>query len=323
MDIELVEIIPAQVEGEGVTTAPVRTLYDILRKLRDGAQVEMELVKNELALRSSRSSFAMPVIKADEFPVMSSSDFGHTFTVPASDLRMLIDRTKFAMSTEETRYYLGGIYLHEAYGETTSVRHLRAVSTDGHRLARVDVPLPDGAAGMEGVIVPRKTVNEVRKLVEGDADVTISVSKTKIRFDVGGAVMTSKVIDGTFPDYSRVIPRGNDKIADVDRGELTAAVDRVSTIDQSRTLAIQMDLGKDGITFSARSPEGGTAVEEVPARYYADSMHVGFNSRYLIDIAGVISDDEMRFILADGGSPALIRGATDESSLFVIMPMRI
>jgi len=231
MDLEIVEGVPARIERDGRTTAPAHTLYDIVRKLRDGSQVELEALagRNEMALRSGRSTFTLACLPPEDYPVMSAGELPHNFSLSAGELRQLIDRTRFAISTEETRYYLNGIYLHSTKANEVPV--LRAVATDGHRLAKVELTAPEGAAGMPGVIVPRKTVLELRKLVEeGEAEVQIALGESKIRCAVGDAALTSKLIDGTFPDYDRVIPSGNDKVLEIACKEFAEAVDRVATI---------------------------------------------------------------------------------------------
>ena len=240
----------------------------------------------------------------------------------AVDLRSLIDRTRFAISTEETRYYLNGIYLHAADSEGVEV--LRTVATDGHRLARVELPLPDGAAGMPGVIVPRKAVSEIRKLVEEtDGDVSVSLSDAKIRFSTGETVLTSKLIDGTFPDYERVIPTGNDKVLETDCKILSHAVDRVSAISSEKSRSIKLNMEKGLVTLSASSPEHGSAIEEVEASYDAGQLEIGFNARYLLDIMQQIEGDAARFTMADAASPTVIRDVSDGSAVYVLMPMRV
>ncbi len=267
MDIEIVARTPAQGAKGGATTAPAHTLYDIVRKLREGAQIELDSTgdKGQLVLRSGRSTFTLACLPPEDYPLMSTGDLAHAFTVSGTELKRLIDRTRFAISTEETRYYLNGIYLHAA--RNNEVPMLRAVATDGHRLARMEIPLPEGASGMPGVIVPRKTVGEVRKLLDADGaadqDIVISLSDTKIRFVMGDTVLNSKLIDGTFPDYDRVIPSGNDKMLEIESKPFAEAVDRVSTISRAVKLAIE----RGSVTLSATSPENGTASEELEVRY--------------------------------------------------------
>ena len=235
MDLEIVERVPAQIQRDGRITAPAHTLYDIVRKLREGAQIEIEVggERNAMVLRSGRSTFTLACLPPEDYPVMASGELPHNFAFAAAETKALIDRTRFAISTEETRYYLNGIYLHATKNDEVPV--IRAVATDGHRLARVEMVLPEGAAGMPGIIVPRKTVLELRKLVdESEDEVQVALSETKIRFAVGEAALTSKLIDGTFPDYDRVIPSDNDKVLEVNCKEFAEAVDRVSTISTEK-----------------------------------------------------------------------------------------
>ncbi|HYM03901.1 MAG TPA: DNA polymerase III subunit beta [Stellaceae bacterium] len=324
MDLEIVASVAAQGVKPGATTAPAHTLYDIVRKLREGAQVEIEVGgdKGSMTLRSGRSTFTLACLPPEDYPLMTGGDLAHTFTLSAADLKRLIDRTRFAISTEETRYYLNGIYLHAA--KSNEVAMLRAVATDGHRLARMEIALPEGGAGMPGVIVPRKTVNELRKLIdEVDQDIAISLSDAKIRFVFGSAVLTSKLIDGTFPDYDRVIPTGNDKILEVDCKEFAEAVDRVSTISTEKSRAVKLAIERGSLTLSATSPENGTAIEEIEVRYTAAPLEIGFNSRYLLDIAEQIEGEGARFALADAASPTVVRDSADGSALYVLMPMRV
>jgi DNA polymerase-3 subunit beta len=246
----------------------------------------------------------------------------HSFTLAAADIKRLIDRTQFAISTEETRYYLNGIYLHSA-GSAKSAT-LRAVATDGHRLAQVELPLPDGAAGMPGVIVPRKTVGEVQRLIDdNDGEVLLELSSGKIRFSIGDVVLTSKLIDGTFPDYGRVIPAGNDKELVVDKKDFEAAVDRVSTVSSERGRAVKLALTSGRLVLSVTNPDSGSATEELEVDYGADALDIGFNSRYLLDIAAQIDGEVAVLKLADPGSPTLIQDKDPQGALYVLMPMRV
>ena len=325
MDLEIVERVPARVEREGRTTAPAHTLYDIVRKLREGAQVELETLgeRNEMVLRSGRSTFTLACLPPEDYPVMSAGELPHHFSLSAAELRSLIDRTRFAISTEETRYYLNGIYLHATKNNEVPV--IRAVATDGHRLARVEMTAPEGAAGMPGIIVPRKTVLELRKLVEEGAEeeVQIALGDTKIRCAIGEAALTSKLIDGTFPDYDRVIPANNDKILEVECKEFAEAVDRVSTISTERSRAVKLAIEQGNLVVSATSPENGTALEELEVRYQSSPMEIGFNSRYLLDITEQIDGEYAQFKMSDAGSPTIVCDREDGSALFVLMPMRV
>ncbi len=324
MDLDIVEAVPADVVRPGATTAPAHTFYEIVRKLPDGSQVEIEHSADDgqLTLRSGRSKFSLACLPVEDFPVLSGGELPFSFTLAAAELKTLIDRTRFAISTEETRYYLNGIYLHAAAGQSGEV--LRAVATDGHRLARVEITLPTGAAGMPGIIIPRKTVAEVRKLIdETDCDITVSLSETKLKFAFGDAVLTSKLIDGTFPDYERVIPADNDKILVVNCKSFSQAVDRVSAISTEKSRAIKLSLEKGTATLSASSPENGSAVEELEADYDSGSLEIGFNSRYLMDILAQVEGESARFAMADAASPTVVREVTDNSAIYVLMPMRV
>ncbi|RMF04798.1 MAG: DNA polymerase III subunit beta, partial [Alphaproteobacteria bacterium] len=243
-------------------------------------------------------------------------------TIPAADLKRLIEKTRFAISTEETRYYLNGIYLHCA--ESEAGEKLRAVATDGHRLAQVDVPLPEGASGMPGIIVPRKTVHEVYRLIEAaDDGVKVELSTSKIRFTAGDVVLTSKLIDGTFPDYERVIPKDNDKRLRVARTAFSSAVDRVSTLSSDKGRAVKLQLGDGKLVLSVNNPDSGSATEELDVEFKDDDLEIGFNARYLLDIASQLETDTAEFLLADPGSPTMVRDDGDTSALYVLMPMRV
>ena len=323
MDLDIAETVKADVALEGAITAPAHTLHDIVRKLPDGSQVELETSGDgQLFLRSGRSRFTLACIPPEEFPVMAADNLPHVFAISADGLRRLIDRTRFAISTEETRYYLNGIYVHSL--EKNGAPLMRAVATDGHRLASMEIPLPVGAEGMPGVILPRKAVTELRKLLEDvDGDVEVALSDTKARFVLDGATMTSKLIDGTFPDYERVIPSGNDKDLEVDRVQFNQAVDRVSAISSDKSRAVKLELTSGALTLSASSPEHGSATEEIEVAYQGDAMEIGFNSRYLLDITQQIEGDKAHFSLADAASPTILRESGDGSALYVLMPMRV
>ncbi|HXK53753.1 MAG TPA: DNA polymerase III subunit beta [Hyphomicrobiales bacterium] len=324
LDLEAVEAVPADIAGEGATTVPAHMFYDIVRKLPEGSQVELQTSEDgaSISVRSGRSRFTLQTLPKDDFPDLDAGAMGHRFTLSANDLKRLIDKTRFAMSTEETRYYLNGIFLHCA--ETDGLATLRAVATDGHRLARIELPAPEGSAGMPGIIVPRKTVEQLHRLIEDqEAPVTVEMSDAKIRFTFGQVVLTSKLIDGTFPDYARVIPQGNDKRLEVDAARFAQAVDRVSTISSERGRAVKLNLEGEKLVLSVNNPDSGSASEEIEVSYSGEALEIGFNSRYLLDIAGQLDHETARFDLADPGSPALVRDVSDEAALYVLMPMRV
>jgi DNA polymerase-3 subunit beta len=298
-------------------------LYDIVRKLPDGAEISLDTGSGQtMALKAGRARFSLQMLPDADFPDLQTGDLPISFTIPAELLKRLIDRTQFAISTEETRYYLNGIYFHVvgAGGEA----RLRAVATDGHRLAKAEAPAPEGSVGMPGIILPRKTVGEIQKLLERpDAEVTIGLSDSKLRLAMGDLVLTSKLIDGTFPDYERVIPKANDKVLTLDKADFERAVDRVSTVSSDRGRAVKLSLAEDRMVLAVNNPDSGSATDEIPVDYGADPLEIGFNSRYLLDIAGQLTTENAIFRLADPGSPTLIEGSGEADALYVLMPMRV
>lgn len=323
MDLAIVESVAADVGQPGSTTVPAHTLYDIVRKLPEGSQADLEASgKDRMTIRAGRSTFALAALPPEDFPKMSGGELPNNFELAADGLRVLIDRTRFAISTEETRYYLNGVFMHAS--ANNGIKVLRAVATDGHRLARVEVPLPAGAENIPGVILPRKTVLELRKLLdETQAPVAVGLSDTRVRFATDDTVLTSKLIDGTFPEYERVIPTGNDKVMEVDCSSFAQAVDRVATIATEKSRAVKLALAKNQLTLSATSPEAGSATEEIEVTYASTPIEIGFNSRYLLDIAEQIKGENCLFRMADAASPTLIEDKADSSALYVLMPMRV
>jgi DNA polymerase-3 subunit beta len=324
LEREVQEQAPADMSQPGAVTVPAHILHDIVRKLPDGAEVEIkrDVEKERLTITSGQSRFALQTLPPEDFPDLAAGELNHKFEIAANDLKRLIDKTRFAISTEETRYYLNGIYLHAATRGKEAT--LRAVATDGHRLAQAELPLPAGAAGMPGIILPRKTVHELHRLIEdSQATVSVGVSTAKVRFEIGTITLTSKLIDGTFPDYARVIPKGNDKVLKVSNEEFKSAVDRVSTIASERGRAVKLNLNRNKLILSVNNPEGGSATEEIGVEYEAAPLEIGFNARYLLDIAGQLESDAAQFQLADPGSPTMVRDGSDEGALYVLMPMRV
>ena len=321
LDLQVVDQVQAQVETSGSTTVSAHTLFDIARKLPEGSQVSMDAADGKMLIQAGRAKFNLSTLPRDDFPIIAEGDLPTQFSLPAETLKQIIDKTRFAISTEETRYYLNGIFFHVSDdGQPV----LKAVATDGHRLARVTVPRPDGAEGMPDIIVPRKCISELRKLldeVEGSVDIALSASK--IRFGIGNAILTSKLIDGTFPDYTRVIPTGNDKLLKIDPRSFEEGVDRVATIATEKTRAVKMALDQDKITLSVTSPENGTAAEEVPGDYSSEGFEIGFNARYLLDVLGQLEGDMVELHFADQAAPTLIRENDKSPALYVLMPMRV
>ena len=318
--------VAASVARNGSATVPAATLYEIVRKLPDGAELEFEVAgeSSQLKLRAGKYATSLVTLPVEDFPNMTTGQLPHKFSISSLALRGLIDRTRFAISTEETRYYLNGIFLHAAEGPIGKV--LRAVATDGHRLARVEEPAPEGATGMPGVIIPRKTVAELRKLLDEESgDVEIGLSDTRIQFKAGHVTLTSKLIDGTFPEYERVIPRDNDKVLRVGKKDFSDAVARVAAISSERSRPVKMSLATDLLTLSAASPEQGTASEELDAdrvKYGSEPLEIGFQARYLNDITDQI-ENQVEFHFSDGAAPTIVRDADNGSALYVLMPMRV
>lgn len=324
LDIEVVDKTDAMVERAGATTVSAVLLHEIVRKLPDGSQVQLieDSTKGRLEVQAGRSNFSLATLPREDFPIMASSEYESNFSIAAPILRRLFDKSKFAISNEETRYYLNGVYMHVADGEDGQV--LRCVATDGHRLARIDAPLPENAAGMPGVIVPRKTVNELRKLLDDDdIAIAVSVSETKVRFATPVINLTSKVIDGTFPDYTRVIPYGNTRKMEVDASDFAKAVDRVATVSSERSRAVKLSLDEDRLVLSVNAPDSGAAEEELAVSYGDERLEIGFNAKYLLEIASQVDRENAVFLFNSSGDPTMMREGGDTSAIYVVMPMRV
>ncbi|MEJ0022337.1 MAG: DNA polymerase III subunit beta [Alphaproteobacteria bacterium] len=324
LDIEISEAAPALVERAGATSAPAHTLYEFVRRLPDGAQIKLDLAGDDprLLVWAGKARLQVPILPPADFPLMPVDSLATRFETKPQDLSRLIDKTRFAISTEETRYYLNGIYFHTVANGSGAV--LRGVATDGYRLALADVEAPDGSQGMPGVIVPRKTIQELRRLLEDCKDpVEVAVSEQKIRFALGEAVLTSKLIDGSFPEYARIIPKANNRIMKIGNKEFAAAVDRVATVSAERSRSVKLALEGDRLTLTVNNPDAGLATEDLVADYASDPIEIGFNAKYLLDVAGQIQGEEAQFEFADSGSPTLVRDISDEHALFVLMPLRV
>ena len=325
LDMEIVDFADAQVDTPGQITAPAHTLYEIVRKLPEGAEVELRYTGDDprLQISAGRSKFNLPVLPAGDFPKMSSEGLSRPVEIDAGDLVRLIDKTRFAMSSEETRYALNGLYLHVV--ADNGAPKLRAVATDTRRLALAEMPAPDGYAGAPAVIIPRKTVGELRRLLDdGGETVALSVSPQKVRFDFEGASLTSKVVDGAFPAYQSVIPYDNRRVMMLDNALFASAVDRVATIstDQSRAVRLLVEQGR--LTLSVRNIDASNASEELEADYDGDPLEVGFNARYLLDVATQLGGDSAELRLAEnaGVDPALVLDPTDAGVQYVLVPLR-
>ena len=324
LDIELLDSIKAVVEKEGAVTVGAHTFYEILRKLPDGSRVLIDLdpLNQKINVKAGRSTFSLTTISVDDFPLMASSEYDFSFSIKVEELKRLFEKVKFAMSMEETRFYLNGVFFHEFIDQETKL--IRTVATDGHRLAKIDSPLPDNASGMPGLIVPRKTVSELRMIYETTEDtVNISVSETKIRFSNSTLSLTSKVVDGSFPDYDRVIPKNNIKKLVIDASEFAKSVDRVATISSERARAVILSLSKEKLILSVNAPETGLAIEEIPVSYEGEEIEIGFNAKYLQEISNQVESGEAIFLFNDVGDPALMKDNNDDTAVYVVMPMRV
>jgi DNA polymerase-3 subunit beta len=326
LDMEIIDESAAHVDGPGQITAPAHTLYEIIRKLPEGADVSLSFSGDDprLAVQAGRSRFSLPVLPAGDFPIMSSDGLSGAIEIDTGELIRLIDKTRFAISTEETRYYLNGLYLHVVVED--GVTFLRAVATNGHQLALAQMPAPEGAAGAPGVIIPRKTIQEIRRLLDDAGEgVQMQVSPQKVRFEFGAAALTSKVIDGSFPDYVRVIegPRNNKRVLRVDNGLFAQAVDRVATISAEKSRAVKMAIEPGKIVLTVRNMEAGQAVEELEVDYDDEAFEIGFNARYLLDMASQITGEIAEFRFADPASPTLVLDPEDPGVQYVLMPLRV
>ncbi|QAY80124.1 DNA polymerase III subunit beta [Sphingosinicella sp. BN140058] len=320
LDLQITETVGARVELGGRITVSAHTLFDIIRKMPDGCEIELAAGDAQLTITGGRARFRLAILPAEDFPVIATGELPTRFELDAEELGTLLGRVRYAISTEETRYYLNGIYLH-----TTDEKELLAVATDGHRLARNGIPAPAGIEIDPGIIIPRKCVAELLKLVdEVDGDVSIELSQTKIRFLLGNAILTSKVIDGTFPQYQRVIPTTNDKIVTVDATSLAQGIDRVATIATEKTRAVRVDLSSNKLTLIVESPENGRAVEEVEADYTGADLSIGFNARYFLEVLNHHKATSIEISLADPAAPALLRPKTEGATeIGILMPMRV
>lgn len=317
MEIEAQETIATTVIEPGKTTVSASTFYDIVRKLPDGSTVELNLDGGHLEIKAARSRFRLPVLSPDDFPLIKAGELPIAFEMPAEKLSKMFGSARYAISTEETRYYLNGIFFHVLEDE------LLAVATDGHRLARITSNKPEGIE-IDGIIIPRKCVGEVMKIVdEVEGNVGIELSAAKIRFTLGNVIITSKVIDGTFPDYKRIIPTANDKIVTVSASELAQGIDRVSTISSERSKNVKITLRTNKMTLAVTSPEFGTATEEVEVNYAGEDLVIGFNARYFLDILTQQGKSDIRIAFNDPNSPVLITGQDGTGDRAILMPMRV
>ena len=321
MDMDIVEETSCIVSSQGKATLAAHTLHDIVRKCPDGSEIKIELKDLNVEVSAGKSKFILPTLPVDDYPIMTNIDKAYEFRIDSIDLANLIDNTKFAISSEETRYYLNGIFLHVP---ESNKEKLRAVATDGHRLAQAEIPLPEGAEDMSGIILPRKAVGEIRKLTdETDGEIKIIISNSKAQFIFPNSILTTKLIDGSFPDYQRVIPKENLNKLIVSNSDFSKAIDRVSTVSMEKSRAVKLSLSNNLISLNVNSHDVGNASEDLEIDYNHDSLEIGFNSKYLLDIASQIQGKEIEILLSDSASPALITDPDQDGVIFVLMPMRV
>lgn len=324
LDIEVTISAEAKVEQGGEICVPAYAFRDITNKLNAGADVSLVVDDNRLTIKSGRSKFHINTLPTSDWPEIANKETPHRFDIPADHIGQIISKTSFAISSEETRYYLNGIFLHVT-GAGAEAR-LRGVSTDGHRLARYDVDLPAQATeNLPGIIIPRKTVAEVERLLKDAPEtITIRMASNFIRFEIGSTMLASKIIDGTFPDYARVIPTNADKEAIVDAATLSASVARVSTVSSERGRAVKMSFNGSGLTNSVSNPDMGDAIDEIDCEWKGGSIfEVGFNSKYIMECMDILGEGFVSMNFSDPGSPCLMRNGTDDNLLIVLMPMRV
>ncbi len=304
-------------------TMPSALLHDAVNKFADGAQVKFDGDDAHINVSAGRSKFHLQVLPASDFPEMTAGEFTHHFKLAGSEIANAVSKVSFAISTEETRYYLNGIHLHR------TDEHLAFVATDGHRLALIKLLPPEGSEGMPGVIVPRATVAVLRHLVSTEGIVSVSLSERKVRFELpDGVVITSKLIEGTYPDYQRVIPANNDKSYTVEREALSAALGRVMTLSSERGRAVKFSFASDELRLETNNPDSGNAQDSINISDGAsDELEIGFNGRYCLDILEALDAKKLTFELEQAGSPCKISTtdapASGEKPLFVLMPMRV
>jgi len=323
MDLSITESITCSVIEDGSVTTPAQTLYDIVRKTPEGS--EIELISNDgnkLSVRSGKSKFSLSCLPKDDFPKIDNSTLDNEISLSSKILKEIIDKTRFAISNEETRYYLNGIYFHIIKQEGQNI--LKSVATDGHRLAKFETNFSDQNLAISGIIIPKKTINEVRKLIdETEEDIKVFLNESKIVFFINNIIITSKLIDGSFPDYEKVIPKNNDKTMLVKTSLIYEAVDRVSTVSSEKSKSVKLSIMNNLVSLSSNSAETGSGAEDIEVNYSGEKIEIGYNAKYLLEILNQIQGDNVNFRLFDSSSPSIIEDPKDTSTLYILMPMRV
>jgi len=323
MDISIKETINCNVIESGSTTINAQLIYDIIRKLPETS--EIEFISNDgklLTIRSSGSRFSLACLPKEDFPLIETSNDGNKIQAKAEKLFNLIDKTKFAISNEETRYFLNGLYCNISKENDNSF--ITFVGTDGHRLAKFSSKNGNTSAEIPGVIIPKKTINELTKLLaESSDEVEIDISANKVIFYINNLILISKLIDGSFPDYKKVIPSNNEHNLEINRINLLSAVDRVSTVANEKSPVIKFKLINNLINLSTINNENSTATEDLEALYSGKEIEIGFNSKYIMDILNNLEDDDIVLSFKDNTSPIIAKEKSKPDLIYVLMPMRV
>tara|TARA_Y100000590_G_scaffold416330_1_gene514981 strand:- start:384 stop:1499 length:1116 start_codon:yes stop_codon:yes gene_type:complete len=324
-DLDLIyseEVPTKSIEKEGSTTTSATILYDILRKLDSNSEVKFFSENiNKLKIISGNSKFNLLCISAENFPLSEEDIKQNTFEVASEKILKLLNKTKISISNDETRHYLNGIYLHKI--KIDNKTFLSGVATDSHRLSSSSLEI-NSETNFEPVILPKKTIYQLISLLEQDSKlIKISNNKSKIKFETSDGILISKVIDGRFPDYTKVVPRENDKMLKIKLNDFKNSIERVTTVSSDRKEGLKMAISKESLQLSVNSPNSGEGIETMNVNFNSNDMNISFNGRYLIDIASQIENDFILITLKDGGSPALIKDLSDKNSFHVLMPMKI
>ena len=317
LEVELVATIDLDVESAGEVTVPGRKLLDICRALPEGAGVTISQSGERITVRSGRSKFTLTTLPAAEFPSVEDINAEDAIDVPQSSLARLLEKTHFSMAQQDVRYYLNGLLLE------TGGKHLRAVATDGHRLALCQVELDGGGLPEKQVIVPRKGVMELQRLLSGEGGVSVALGSNHIRIQLDGIRFTSKLIDGRFPEYDRVIPKDPGNELKGDRELLKGALQRTAILSNEKYRGIRLMVKDGGLTLQAHNPEQEEAEEDVEVSYTGEDMEIGFNVNYLLDALGVVESEEVSLAFVDANSSCLMREPDNDDAKYVVMPMRL
>tara|TARA_B100000029_G_scaffold486565_1_gene541060 strand:- start:841 stop:1827 length:987 start_codon:yes stop_codon:yes gene_type:complete len=316
------EIVPIELKNEGSTTTSASVLHDILRKLTPNSKIQLTLQnQNKIKLVADNSKFNLLCLPPDNFPLSDEKIDEKTFEISCQKLLKLLNKTKISISNDETRHYLNGIFLHKTSFESKSF--LCAVATDSHRLSSSSLEI-DPSIVIEPIIMPKKTIFQLTYLLEqNNGKIKLSNNKSKIKFEMDTGVLVSKVIDGRFPDYTKVIPKNNDKVLEIKLADFRDSIERVTTVSSDRKEGLKMSISKETVQLSVNNPSSGEGIENISAKFNSNDLNISFNSRYLIDITSQIENENIIINLKDPGSPVLINDFSDKNSFHVIMPMKV